>query len=806
MTDPSPDALCPGCFAEKGGASPCPHCGYDERVARGPLLLPHRTLLQEQFLVGRVLGKPGGFGITYLGWDRKLQTQVAIKEFLPRELAGRATDQASVAPHSQDEVALFRYGLEQFLREARTLAQLDHPNIVRVRQFFEANGTAYLVMDYYEGISLAEHLDNQGGRLPEESAKQLLLPILDGLRAVHAKGFLHRDVKPQNIYLARTDSGGVRPILLDFGAARQAMGERSRSLSVVVSAGYAPFEQYQRKGTQGPWTDIYAAAAVLYRAVTGEEPVEATDRISADALKPAADFGVSKGLSDALHEALAIAPEARPQSAQEFQARLWGRSQLPPATPLSAAPTTSDAQPQHAPASSDPSPPTRGRPWWIVPAVLVPVLALLAVGLWWAQPGPDDTAWEAARQTDTEAAYRAYLSDCSVNDCGHRFQAQQRLEDLAKEADLAAREADLTAYTKAAHADTRDAYEAYLVKCETNGCGHRSQAEARLEELEKKATPPPVARRGYLQVSVNVIAASVTVDGRPVGSASPERPLNLNQGLPVGEVEVLVSAPGYQEQRRHVAIEPNAWAQAHFNLEAQPPPRLAFEPELVRIDGGCFQMGSPPSEEGHNDDERQHRVCVEDFAIGKHEVTQAQWEAVMGSNPSRFDECADCPVEQVSWNDVQGYIAKLNERTGKHYRLPTEAQWEYAARAGTQTPFWSGECIHTDQANYDGNYDYNGCGAKTGVYRRKTLPVGSLEANAWGLYDVAGNVWEWTCSLYDKDYGGAESKCAGKDESGSRSLRGGSWDGLPHWVRAANRHGYRPDGRIGTIGFRLAQD
>jgi formylglycine-generating enzyme required for sulfatase activity len=645
MTDPSPDALCPGCFAEKGGANPCPHCGYDEQAPRGPLLLPHRTLLHEQFLVGRVLGKPGGFGITYLGWDLKLQTQVAIKEFLPRELASRATDQASVAPHSQDEGALFRYGLEQFLREARTLAQLDHPNIVRVRHFFEANGTAYLVMDYYEGISLAEHLDNQGGRLPEESAKQLLLPILDGLRAVHAKGFLHRDVKPQNIYLARTDTGGVRPILLDFGAARQAMGERSRSLSVVVSAGYAPFEQYQRKGTQGPWTDIYAAAAVLYRAVTGEEPPEATDRISADELKPAADFGVSKGLSDALHEALAIAPEARPRSVQEFQARLWG-DRPPPSPPHpTPVPPPPDPPPPPTPVSPGPSPPSSGRPWWIVPAVLAP---LLAVGAWYLYREPTEVTSP---------------------------------EHIARE----------------------------------------------VRSAPKPPTPPPVAR-------------------------------------------------------------------------------LAFEPELVHIDGGCFQMGSPPSEEGRDDDERQHRVCVEDFAIGKYEVTQAQWEAVMGSNPSHFNDCADCPVERVSWNDVQDYIAKLNERTGKQYRLPTEAQWEYAARAGTQTPFWSGECIHTDQANYDGNYDYNGCGAKTGVYCQKTLPVGSLEANPWGLYDVLGNVWEWTCSLYDKGYGGAESKCAGKNEAGSRSLRGGSWGGRPPGVRAAFRSGTRPATRYGDIGFRLAQD
>jgi serine/threonine protein kinase len=150
---------------------------------------------------------------------------------------------------------------------------------VRVRQFFSAHGSAYLVMDYYQGLSLAEYLARQpDGRLPEAKALGLMQPILDGLRAVHAEGFLHRDIKPANIYLARTPSGGARPILLDFGAARQSVGERSRSLSVLVTDGYAPFEQYSRKGRQGPWTDVYAAAAVLYRVLTGETPPPTPER------------------------------------------------------------------------------------------------------------------------------------------------------------------------------------------------------------------------------------------------------------------------------------------------------------------------------------------------------------------------------------------------------------------------------------------------------------------------------------------------------------------------------------------------
>ena len=160
------------------------------------------------------------------------------------------------------------------------------------------------------------------------------------------------------------------------------------------------------------------------------------------------------------------------------------------------------------------------------------------------------------------------------------------------------------------------------------------------------------------------------------------------------------------------------------------------------------------------------------------------------------------PVVNVDWHDAMAYAQWLSAQTGKRYRLPTEAEWEYAARAGTQTPFWFGETLSTAQANYDRDYTY-GQGEK-GIYRGKTVEVGSLPANGWGLHEVHGNVWEWTCSAYDEGYrGGAELSCAGEKDGGRR---GGSWDSEPRNLRSANRYRGGPDYRHSGVGFRLAQD
>ena len=383
------ETLCPGCFAEKGAVAVCPYCGYDESERRTPLVLPHRTVLNGQFIVGKVLGKPGGFGITYLGWDINLATLVAVKEYLPRDYAGRDSDHASVMAHSREDASLFRFGLEQFLQEARTLARFDHPNVVRTRSFFEQNGTAYLVMDYLQGVNLSEYLASKGGRLNEQQAGEVMLPILDGLQEVHAKGFLHRDIKPQNIYVTSTG----RPILLDFGAARQAMGERSRSLSVVLTPGFSPYEQYHRRGEQGPWTDIYALAATYYYLLTGHAPPDAPERVASDELIPLRQLAptVSTGLESAIMQSLSLEAAGRPQDVFIFRDILYGRVAAATASaPQPAAPFAAAAAPPPLPVNAGP-PVIAPTPPPVVaarPAEPTPVLPPAAVPPHYAPQGP----------------------------------------------------------------------------------------------------------------------------------------------------------------------------------------------------------------------------------------------------------------------------------------------------------------------------------------------------------------------------------------------------------------------------------
>ncbi len=280
-----------------------------------PAALPPGSRIAEYEIV-RVLGA-GGFGITYLAYDHQLDGPVALKEYFPADVASR-TDGSGVAATATTNQDLFAWGLDRFIQEARAIHRLRHPNVVRAHRYLEAKGTAYIVLEYVEGEPLKAILDRRG-RLSADEWRPWMNALLDGLAHVHAHGYLHRDIKPANI-VVRLDNG--EPVLIDFGSARLQHGDRT--LTQVLTAGYAPIEQYSNDAAQGPQGDIYAMAAVSYRVLTGNAVLSAPDRVLNDGYEPLAEGSTdadSRWLA-AIDRGLAIRPEDRPQTVEEWRAEL----------------------------------------------------------------------------------------------------------------------------------------------------------------------------------------------------------------------------------------------------------------------------------------------------------------------------------------------------------------------------------------------------------------------------------------------------------------------------------------------------
>ena len=319
----------------------------------------------DQFRVESVLGK-GGFGITYVATDLRLNKKVALKELLPDSIVTRVEGN-TVVPHSQSSMESWEWAKERFLDEAKTLAAFSHPAIVGVHHYLEANGTAYMVMDFVDGESYESRLRRIGREPDEGSLMAVVGPIMDGLAEVHAKKLLHRDIKPENILINHRG----QPVLIDFGAAREVVGA-TVAVTSIVTHGYSPFEQYQSSAKLGPSSDVYSIGAVMCRAVSGEKPPVATERVLEDHFAPLATRkleGFSIGFLDCIDRALAVRAESRPQSIAEFKADIHGQQGTIKLQPRST--HTPLAMPPQIPASKSSSKKNPSAPLLVVAALIL---------------------------------------------------------------------------------------------------------------------------------------------------------------------------------------------------------------------------------------------------------------------------------------------------------------------------------------------------------------------------------------------------------------------------------------------------
>tara|TARA_R110000772_G_scaffold109602_4_gene212857 strand:- start:964 stop:2922 length:1959 start_codon:yes stop_codon:yes gene_type:complete len=646
------------------------------------LALPKGTVIN-QYKIDSVLGY-GGFGIVYKAEHIRLGNWLAIKEYLPQELATR--ESGTVHPLGTREQVDFQTGLQRFLAEAKQLVQFEKsPNIVNCQDFIEANGTAYLVMSFEDGLPLSDLIrgrEKNNQTFSEDEILRILIPLLRGLALVHKQQVLHRDIKPGNIFIRRSDE---QPVLIDFGAAKQNFTEHSKSMA-PYSPGYAAIEQVETDGNLGPWTDIYAIGGIMWRIIARQNPPQVENRMSAvtrnrpDPMTSALELGkgkYSENLLMAVDKCLALNEEDRFQTTEELIACLQGEaidsvtSSAPPKAVSNSAANAS--KPGTSSAGTEKSP--------VLRYAIFGVLAILLI-------------------VGGSYGFTAYQENAEL-----RRLAELERQQAAQEA------ADATAALDAATLAEQERL--------------RLQAEA--DQLER------------------------------------DRLLNE------------------ERERLDQAIA-----------------RLG---SMVSIPSGEASMGDLIGN-GEADETPVHSIYIDSFELMQHEITFAQWDACAQAGVcARLTEDRGTgflelrPVVNVSWNQIQTYIDWLNQETGDTYRLPTEAEWEYAARAGSDSQYHWGNTHQCSLADLDN------CGDAG------SSEVMSFPANDWGLFDMHGNAWEWVQDCARNNYNGAPddgSEWAGSTGC-SRILRGGGWDSSALQGRVSFRNWMPANQSSASSGFRLAR-
>ena len=653
--------------------------------------LKQGTLLQGgKYKIEATLGQ-GTFGITYLGTARltlngglgarEIVTKVAIKEFFMREMNVRDRDGKTVEGSSSSVFTNYRH---RFRREAENLAKLDHPNIIRVYDVFDENGTTYYSMEYVEGLTLDAYIQ-QHHPLPEADAVAILGRVCSALSFMHSQRMLHLDLKPKNIMCSM--KGEV--FLIDFGLSKQfgVNGEPESSTTIGAGTpGYAPLEQANpiKDGTFPATLDIYALGATMYKTLTGQRPPVATDVLNEGfPLEPLVQHHRTPSLIQVIARCMSPMRKDRYQTVADLL-----RAYPPLAIEDEKTEFKEDTE---ATILDEPvGHPTGGAP--VPPPIVEPEIIV--------QPSPKEKM------------------------------AIEPSKDIARPAaSMKSTRTDVILSVLAGLLLVLLVFGAIAINCTNN---HSSGDTFQHDSLAYDTVvdiPRPSGQ--YLDITVNGVTFT-----------------------------------------------------------------------MVRVEGGTFTMGATSEQTGANDDKKPaHRVTLSDYYIGQTEVTQALWEAVMGETPtsdgypweSEIGLGDNYPAYRISYDDVLSFISKLNSLTGRTFRMPTEAEWEYAARGGNKSK----------------GYLYSGGNTLDNVgwyYENSssTHPVAQKSANELGLYDMSGNVEEWCSDWFDDYSSSPQTNPTGPSTGSIRVLRGGSWDTSATFCRVTYRSTSSPSFRYYNFGVRLA--
>ena len=728
---------------------------YDKTLLPGTVLRGKKN----SYRIDRVLGQ-GTFGITYLAYTTatvegdlgrlKTEIQVAVKEFFMSDINGREGSTVTTGGSG----GLFDKYRRKFARESVNLSNLNHRGIVNVVETFEANGTSYYAMEYCGGGSLDARIAECGG-LPECEALRYFGQIASALSYMHSQRMLHLDLKPGNVMLRASGEA----VLIDFGLSKQFNDEGEPESSTSIGGGtpgYASLEQANYNeddsGSKLPVTmDVYSLGATLYKMLTGKRPPAASDVMNNGLPEqPLRDHGVSNSVIAAILRAMQPKSRDRYQTVAAFAAALDCASEATEAADRAEEPEVvlvddgrqPVAEPQpHTPAAEPahqeqqqneyPEPEQPRRKWlpWVV-GVAVAAIAFVVVMLLQPKPQP---AIEVPEDLITAVASDTVSAD------------EQPVQQVAQQPQ----------------------------KTEPQQTQQQPQRPVQQQPVEQPQPTRPESQQPVQQ-------PQRPVRQEPVEQPQPTKP---------------ESQQPVQQPQRPVQQQPEPEPMPATVQQPQRPQHNLPEIAMVYVSGGTFTMGATSEQGGDaNDLEKPaHSVTLSGYYIGKYEVTQELWKAVMGSNPSRF-KGDNLPVEQVSWNDVQEFLRKLNAMTGKRYRLPTEAEWEFAARGG----------------NSSRGYKYSGSNSLGNVAWRvsdsggRTHVVGTKSPNELGIYDMSGNVCEWCQDWYGSYSSLSQRNPKGPNSGSHRVHRGSGWNGSVRSCRVSNRNYDTPDYRAINLGFRLA--